>query len=200
MGFAHLDLLFGWTLYLSAVATIATAITAILFFTLGERFGKLNDAISVLQMILMLPASAGLFLLIRHGGAELALLATVIGVIGMLAAAVLQALLVFNVVRYEQTITAVLTAGGAIGLWLLLVNILALYVAVLPSGLAISGIIVGVGYILVALGFRIGGQDHPVSYAGAILVTVGYSIWSIWLGWLFTSGRQIGRASRRERV
>jgi hypothetical protein len=189
MGFAHLDLLFGWTLYLSAVATIATAITAILFFTLGERFGKLNDAVSVLQMLLMLPVSAGLFLLIRHGGAELALLATVVGATGMLVAAVLQALLVINVVRYEQTIAAVLTAGGAIGLWLLLANILALTVAALPSGLAISGIAVGVGYILVALGFRIGGQEHPLSYVGAVLVTVGYSIWSVWLGWLFTSGK-----------
>jgi hypothetical protein len=190
MGFAHLDLLFGWTLYLSAVATIATAITAILFFTLGERFGKLNDAVSVLQMLLMLPVSAGLFLLIRHGGAELALLATVVGATGMLIAAVLQALLVINVVRYEQTIAAVLTAGGAIGLWLLLANILALTVAALPSGLAISGIAVGVGYILVALGFRIGGQEHPLSYTGAVLVIVGYSVWAIWLGWLFTSGSQ----------
>jgi hypothetical protein len=190
MGFAHLDLLFGWTLYLSAVATIATAITAILFFTLGERFGKLNDAVSVLQMLLMLPVSAGLFLLIRHGGAELALLATVVGATGMLVAAVLQALLVINVVRYEQTIAAVLTAGGAIGLWLLLANILALTVAALPSGLAISGIAVGVGYILVALGFRIGGQEHPLSYTGAVLVIVGYSVWAIWLGWLFTSGSQ----------
>jgi hypothetical protein len=189
MDVAHLDLLFGWTLYLSAVATIATAITAILFFTLGERFGKLNDAVSVLQMLLTLPVSAGLFLLIRHGGVGLALFATVVGAIGMLVAAVLQALLVFNVVRYEQTIAAVLTAGGGIGLWLLLANILALDAAALPISLAISGVAVGVGYILVALGFRIGGQEHPLSYVGAVLVTVGYSIWSVWLGWLFTSGK-----------
>jgi hypothetical protein len=189
MDVAHLDLLFGWTLYLSAVATIATAITAILFFTLGERFGKLNDAVSVLQMLLTLPVSAGLFLLIRHGGVGLALFTTVVGAIGMLVAAVLQALLVFNIVRYEQTIAAILTAGGGIGLWLLLANVLALNAAALPSSLAISGVAVGVGYILVALGFRIGGQEHPLSYVGAVLVTVGYSIWSVWLGWLFTSGK-----------
>jgi hypothetical protein len=185
----QIDLLFGWTLYLSAAATIATAVTAILFFALGERFGRLNDAVSVLQMLLMLPISVGLFLLIRHSSAGLALLATVVGAIGMLVAAVLQALLVLNVVKYEQTIAAVLAAGGTIGLWLLLANILALSADTLPSGLAISGIVVGAGYILVALGFRIGGQEHPLSYAGALLVIVGYSIWSIWLGWLFTSGR-----------
>jgi hypothetical protein len=185
---ANLNLLFGWILYLSAAATIATAVTVILFFTLGGRFGKINDAVSVLQMLLMLPVSVGLFLLIHHGGAGLALLATVVGAIGMFIAAILQALLVFDVVKYEQTIAIVLAAGGAIGLWLLLANILALNIDALPSGLAISGIAVGVGYILVALGFRIGGQEHPLSYAGALLVIVGYSIWSIWLGWLFTSG------------
>ncbi|MEJ2108226.1 MAG: hypothetical protein P8X48_13015 [Acidiferrobacteraceae bacterium] len=186
---ANLDLLFGWTLYLSAAATLATAVTAILFFTLGGRFGKINDAVSVLQMLLMLPVSVGLFLLIRHGGARLALLAAVVGAVGMLVAAMLQTLLVLDVVKYEQTITAVLTAGGAIGLWLLLANILAFSIDAFPSGLAISGIVVGAGYILVALGFRIGGQEHPLSYAGAVLVIVGYSVWSIWLGWLFASGR-----------
>jgi hypothetical protein len=189
MGFVDLDSLFGWTLYLSAVATVATAVTGVLFFTLGERFGKLNDAVSVLQMLLMLPVSIGLFPLTRHSSAGLALLAAVVGAIGMLVAAVLQALLVLNVVKYEQTIAAVLAAGGAIGFWLLLANILALSAGALPGGLAISGIVVGAGYIFVALGFRIGGQEHPLSYAGALLVIVGYSIWSIWLGWLFTSGR-----------
>lgn len=189
MDLAHLDLLFGWTLYLSAAATIATAVTAILFFTLGERFGKLNDAVSVLQMLFMLPVLVGLFLLIRHGSAGLALLATVVGAIGMLVAAVLQALLVLNVVKYEQTIAAVLSAGGAIGLWLALANILALSTGTLPGGLAISGIVVGAGYILVALGFRIGGREHPLSYIGAVLVIGGYAIWSIGLGWLFTSDK-----------
>lgn len=127
--------------------------------------------------------------MIHHSGAGLALLATAVGIIGMLVAAMLQALLVLNIVRYEQTIAAVLTAGGAVGLWLLLANILALIITAFPGGLAISGVAVGAGYILVALGFRIGGQEHPLSYAGAILVTAGYSLWSIWLGWLFTSGR-----------
>jgi hypothetical protein len=189
MDLTQFNSLFGWAAYLSAVATIATAVTAILFFTLGERFGKINDAVSVLQMLFMLPVSAGLFLLIRHNGAGLALLTTVVGVSGMLVAAVLQALLVFDIVKYEQTITAVLAAGGAVGLWLMVANVLALSAEALPDGLAISGVVVGVGYILAALGFRIGGHEHPLAYIGAALVIAGYSIWSIWLGWLFTSGR-----------
>jgi hypothetical protein len=188
MDLAQFNPLFGWVAYLSAAATVATAITGVLFFTLGERFGRLNDAVSVLQMLLMLPVSIGLYLLTRDNRAVLSLLATGIGVLGMLAAAVLQALLVLSTVRYEQTIAAVLAAGGAIGLWLILANILAFSTQALPSGLAIAGIATGVGYVLLAIGFRSGGQEHPLSYAGALLALVGYSIWSIWLGWLFTSG------------
>ena len=188
MDLAQLNPFFGWTTYLSAVATIGTAITGVLFFTRGERYGKLNDAVSVLQMLLMLPVSTGLYLVVRHSGAGLALLATVAGVSGMLIAAVLQALLVLSVVRYEQTVTAVLAAGGAIGLWLALANVLAFSTQALPGGLAIAGIAGGAGYILLAIGFRIGGQQHPLSYAGALLALIGYLVWSIWLGSLFTSG------------
>jgi hypothetical protein len=188
MDLAQLNPFFGWAAYLSAAATIATAITGVLFFTLGERFGKLNDATTVVQMLFTLPVAVGLYPLIRQDGGGLALLATVIGVSGMLVAAVLQALLVISVVRYEQTVAAVLGAGGAIGAWLVLANVLALLAHALPVGLAIAGIATGVGYVLLAIGFRIGGQEHPLSYAGALLALVGYSIWSIWLGTLFTSG------------
>ena len=188
MNLAQFNPLFGWAAYLSAVATIATAITGVLFFTQGERFGKLNDAVSVFQMLFMLPVSVGLYLLIRDSHGGLTLLATVIGISGMLVAAVLQALLALSVARYEQTVTAVLAAGGAIGLWLVLANVLVLTAQVLSGGLAICGIVVGVAYVMVALGFRIGGHEHPLGYIGALLGVVGYSIWSIWLGWLFMSG------------
>jgi hypothetical protein len=188
MNLTQFNALFGWAAYLSAAATIATAITGVLFFTRGERFGKINDAASVIQMLFMLPVSAGLYLLIHHNGAGLALFATALGVSGMLVAAVLQALLVFDIVRYEQTVVAVLTAGGAIGLWLTLANVLALTAQALPAALALAGIVAGVGYVLLVIGFRLGGQEHPLGYAGALLVIVGYLIWSIWLGWLFTSG------------
>ena len=187
MDLAQLNPFFGWAAYLSAAATMATAITGVLFFTQGERFGKINDAASVVQMLFTLPVAVGLYPLIRQDGDGLALLATGIGVSGMLVAAVLQALLVISVVKYEQTVAAVLGAGGAIGAWLVLANVLALAAQTLPGSLAIAGIATGVGYVLLAIGFRIGGQEHPLSYAGALLALVGYSIWSIWLGTLFTS-------------
>ena len=192
MGSALLSSLLGWAAFLSAAATIGTAITGILFFVLGGRFGPINDAVSVLQMLVMLPVAAGLYLVIRRSDPGLALVATVPGVLGMLVAALLQALLVVRVVQYEQTIGAVLAAGGGIGLWLVLANILALVGSALPVGLAICGIVAGVGYVLLAVGFRIGGQEHPLSYAGAGAMLVGYTVWAIWLGYLFASGALAG--------
>ena len=184
----QLDSVVGWAAYLSAAATIGTAITGVLFFVLGERFGRINDIVSVLQMLFMLPVAVGLYLVARQAGPSVALVVSIVGVLGMLVAALLQALLVARVVEYEQTIGAVLAAGGVIGLWLVLVNSQAWGEAILPGGLAICGIAAGVGYGLLAVGFRMGGQEHPLSYAGAGAVLVGYSVWAIWLGYLFASG------------
>lgn len=92
-------LFFGWAALLSAAATVATLVTAILFFTVGERFGKINDAISVGQMLLMLPVALTFFLLRPAGTTVLALLAVTIGGIGMVVAAMLQVLLVFGIVE-----------------------------------------------------------------------------------------------------
>ena len=115
-----LNLLFGWAAVLSAVATVATAVTAILFFSVAERFGPINDAVSVVQVLLMLPVAWGLYHVTRPGAPTLALLAAAIGGIAMLVTALLQTLLVAGAVTFEQTIATVLGAGGVIGIWLVL--------------------------------------------------------------------------------
>ena len=120
---------------------------------------------------------------------ELALLAVAIGCLGMVTAAVLQALLVFGRVAYEQTIRATLSAGGAVGLWLILANVLALDGGTLPPILVVFGIVAGVGYLLVVIGFYRGGQGHPLFYVGSFLGVVGYIVWGTWLGILLQTGR-----------
>ena len=84
-------------------------------------------------MLLMLPVALALLLLRPANATGLALLATAVGSIGMIAAGVLQDLFVFGVVEYQQTITAVLSAGGLIGVWLILTNALALSGEILPA-------------------------------------------------------------------
>jgi hypothetical protein len=189
MDLAQLGPLAGSSAYLSAAATLLTLVTGILFFMRGEPFGKINDASSVLQMLFMLPIAVAIFLLTRSIAFGLALLSAIVGVTGMLVAAVLQALLVFGFVAYEQTIRAVLWAGGVVGLWLLATNLYALAAEVAPGGLAILGVVAGVGYVLTVVGFRLGGQQHPLFHIGAFLGVLGYSAWAIWLGRLLLLGR-----------
>lgn len=183
-----LDLVFGWAALLSAVATIGTFATAILFFAVGGAAGKVNDAVSVVQAALMLPVAAAMALLTYpvHGG--LAWLALVVGGAGTIVAAVLQALLVVGAVRFERTIGAVLSAGVAMGLWLIVANALAVAGAVLAGGLGASGIVAGAGYLLSAIGFYRGGQQHALFYAGGGLVVAGYAVWATWLGRLLLAG------------
>jgi hypothetical protein len=183
-----LDLLFGWAALLSAVATLGTAVTGILFFAVNQAFGKVNDIFSVFQVVLMLPVAVAIYTLTRPGYGWLALLALAVGCIGMTVVAVLQTLLVAGRVGFEQTIAQVLAAGAAIGLWLVVANALALAGGVLPWGLGACGIAAGASYLLAAVGFYRGRQEHPLFYAGSLLMVVGYSVWAIWLGRLLLTG------------
>jgi hypothetical protein len=185
------SLAFGRAVQWRAVATFATLVTGILLFTVSQRFGKINETASVLQMLFMIPIAVGLFLLARPYGAALALVATAVGIIGMLITAVLQVLLVLGAVEVEQTISAVLAAGGGVGLWLLSVSLLGISAKALSSGPRILGAAVGVGYILSVVRIHLGREQHPLFYSGALLLVLAYSAWAVWLGTRFLSGRVI---------
>jgi MFS family permease len=182
------DLIFGWTAILSAAATLGTAITGILFFAVNDAFGNVNDTFSVFQVVLMLPVAVALYLLAGPEPGWSALVALAVGCAGMVFVAVLQALLVAGKVRFEQTIAQVLAGGAVIGLWLILANALALAAGAFSWGLAAFGFVAGAGYVLTAVGFHRGQQEHPLFYAGSLLMVVGYSVWAIWLGLLLLNG------------
>jgi hypothetical protein len=184
----QLDPVFGWAALLSAVATLGTAVTGILFFAVNKAFGKVNDIFSVFQVVLMLLVAVAIYLLTLPGYAGLALLALAVGSIGMIVVAVLQTLLVVGLVGFEQTIAQVLAAGAATGLWLIVANALALTGGALPWGLVAFGFAAGAGYLLTAVGFYRGRQEHPLFYAGSLLMVAGYSVWAIWLGLLLLTG------------
>jgi hypothetical protein len=184
--------LVAWSAYLSAGATILTFITGILFFTVGHPFGTINDAASVFQMLFMVPMALALYQALRPVATIPNVLAVTAGVMGMCDAAVLQALLVFGVFEYEQTIREVLIGGGFVGIWLVLVGILALASGMLPAGLAWVGIVSGVGYMLLVVGFWLGGEGHPLFLAGSLVAVIGYSVWAIWLGRVLSLGAMPG--------
>ncbi|MFN2218209.1 MAG: hypothetical protein ACK2UA_06365 [Anaerolineae bacterium] len=55
-----LDLFFGRAALLSAAATLGTFATAILSFAVSPAFGRVNEAVSVVQMLLMLPVTVAM--------------------------------------------------------------------------------------------------------------------------------------------
>lgn len=178
----------GLAAYLSAASTIVTFVTGILFFTVGQPFGTIQDASSALQVLTMPPIALVLHLTLRGRAPALSLLAAAVGIVGMLVAGVLQVLLVFRAVQFEATIRTVLAAGGAIGLWLVAIGALSLAGGTFPGGLGWSGIVAGGGYILLAVGFWLGGQQHPLFWGGSLAAVVGYAVWAIWLGHIALSG------------
>jgi hypothetical protein len=105
----------------------------------------------------------------------------------MLAAGVLQALLVLGRVDYERQIGGAMATGVAVGLWLLLGAYLVLASMVLPSHVARWGLVAGMGYLIIALGCFLGGQESKVILMGAIAVLPGYTLWAIGLGHVLLS-------------
>jgi len=166
----------GWSAHLSAAATIVGFVTLIVFFSVGEPFGTINDISSIILALSLLPLALALYLLQRPCAALLSLIALIIGICAMLAASILQILLVLRVIKLELTLVAVPAAFGVVGVWLLLNSSLALASGTLPSGLAWVGMVAGVGYILVILGFILGGQQHPLTAVGGLTAVIGYPI------------------------
>jgi hypothetical protein len=177
----------GWAAFVSAAAAIVTVISSIVFFAAGEPFGTLSDVSSVLQVVLMIPIALILHVVLRLQSQTWSLSALIIGIGGMLIAATFQSLLVADVLTYEQVSRVTLTAGAALGLWLLMVNGLALGNGMLPRTLAWIGMFAGAGYEILVAGFWIGGQQSIVFYIGALGVVIGYPVWAVWLGTVLVS-------------
>lgn len=179
--------IFGWFAYLSAAATILTFITGILFFTKGEPFGKINDISSVFQVLFMVPLA---ILLVRiHPALDLywMLIATIIGLSGMVLTATGQSLLVMGRIDFQGSLKF-FPAGAAIGIWLIAVCGLGVMRGQFPPLQAWIGIVAGIGYLATVIGFLIGGQQNKLFYIGALVLGISYPIWAIWLGRLLMTG------------
>ena len=177
----------GWSAYVSGTATIVTFVSAILFFSLGQPFGTLNDIASVFQLSFMLPLALILDRLFRPHSPTLSFLAAVLGMSGMLVGAGVQSLLVAGAITYQQTVPF-LHFGSAIGGWLVLSSYLSLSTHLFPRGLAWAGLLAGVGYVMTVVGFLLGSYQSPVFYAGGLLMVSSYSTWAFWLGRVLLAG------------
>ena len=172
----------GWSALINGVSSLAIALTLILLFTAGGFWGQVNDTISVVWVLTFLPLVWVFHHMHRPFAASVSLAAAVAAAAAVLLFASLQSLLVQGTVTFEQTIGAVVALGAVIGLWLMVNGLISLVALSLPSPLAWLTVAFGAGYVLSAIGFALGGQQHPLSAIGYLVGTVAGIVWAFWLG------------------
>lgn len=179
----------GWSAYANAVLTLLNIATISLFFATGGFWGTLNDGVSVFWILSFVPVAVLFSQLHRSVNPAVSLITAAAGIVVMVAFALLQFLLVIGMVSFEQTIGAILTLGGLVGLFLLIHGLLAQAGQTLPSRVIWSTLIYGLGYMAAAVGFWVGGMWHPLATAGFAMGTFAGVLWGIWLGRFLLNGR-----------
>jgi len=188
MDISLLSSIISWSAYLSAIATILTFITGILFFTVNGPFGMINDISSIFQVLFMMPLAFGLYRSFPASTKTLGLIAALIGIGGMLVAAYGQSLLVFGKINFTDSMKY-FPAGAAIGIWLVATCLFAIAYDLFPTGLAWTGILAGFSYVVIVLAFLIKGQQNMFFYISGLVLGISYPVWAIWLGILISSDK-----------
>lgn len=168
--------------YVVAVSASVGLVTIGLFFWIGQPWGTIND----LALLVMTLALALLMLAFYELGGRtptpLALLAQGSGWIAVLTWCLIQALFIAGVVdldyRAPATGAFAAQAGGlvVIGLWLAGANLLA---GPWLSWMRWLGVVSGLGFVALGIGFFLGGLYHPLNYVGGIGYQVVLPIWAV---------------------
>jgi hypothetical protein len=196
----------GWASYINGIAAILGLVSLLLFFGLesapltGRGFhiwGPISDICPILQMASLLVVAYAFYRIQRSRAVGLSLIGTTIGMIGMLGVALLQFLLIFKVISFEQEVGLVLLATAAVGVWLFFVNFLGRRQGSLPSRLTWLGIAVGVAFVLEpvmlsaaggAVAWRVFMSNYLLLAGSAVVFLVsyvGFPVWAFWLGRVF---------------
>lgn len=172
----------GMSAYFNALVFILSLVALMVFFSIGGIWGRVNDSLSIFWMLSYLPLAFALFLINRTVNYPASLVSTLVGSAAALAFIVMQVLLVLGRVQFEQTFSAVLTATAVFGLFVLVNGFLGRAGHTLPSALTWVMIIYGIASVVGAIGFQIGGEQHPLAMIGLLLTAVSGLVWVIWFG------------------
>lgn len=167
---------------LAGVVSILSFLALFIFFAGVGVFGPINDALSVIQFLLLIPVFIAFHMIVRPQPGSTAGLITGVAVATLLAMAIMQTLLVFRQVQFEQTLRPILLLGLVLGAWWILTGLWSQEVAAIPSGLSWAGILTGISFIVIALGFLFFGHTHPMTALGFLVGAVAQPLWAIWLG------------------
>ena len=198
----------GWAAYLSGITALLSCVGYIVFVvfdlpqtmqggnanqqTLATNLGGLFQGISVL---LMIPIALALHQITPARSAKVSRVAMIIGIVGMAVFLTFNTLIFLLGMPESQAGAPISFAFGAVGAWLITANYFARGIA-LPTRLAWLGIVIGAGFVLWMLMFRISGAANVGSPAALqsntpFLIGIAalalssyflYPIWAIWLG------------------
>jgi hypothetical protein len=180
-----------WSAYFNTFVFILSMVALFIFFTVGGIWGRINDTLSVIWMLSYLPIMIALFLVNRAQNSPISLVSSLFAIAAAMVFVVLQIMLVLGKVRFEQTFSAVLTMTALFGISVLAHGFLARAGITLPAGLTWVMVIYGIASVVGAIGFQIGGEQHPLAMLGLLLNAVSGIVWVLWFGRLLFSSEAI---------
>lgn len=207
----------GWAAYITGIMSIVGFVSLMLFFALEapqaaenpqgfHLWGLVSDISGPATMLPLLVVMLALHEIERERARVLSQIAVVIGVIGALAVTALQILLIIKVLPFEQEVGPVVFATALVGMWLILANHLGRVQQILPSRLAWIGILAGASQVLYPVMFQvlggsrfyenIGSNYLALTISGIIFLVsyVGFPVWAIWLGRVWSRQRANAKA------
>lgn len=167
----------GWSAYVSAGLAIIGAIALLLFYGLEfpeaiamgsdspQFFGPLSDYAGLFQFLAMLPLTVALHQLAPARNQRLSRVAEILGIIGLLTAALAQFLLVAHIIDFTVNLPIVLVGMVFIGAWLVVANRLGRISGALSQRLTRLGMFTG------AMFAALGGLTLVMTLAYAVTPT-----------------------------
>jgi hypothetical protein len=186
----------GWSTTLSGISSAIALVAIGIFFAGVQTFGPINDIAIGVMALTMVPAAIAIYTVQHSLSPAFALVGVFIGLIGMIGLVIFQTLLVLGKVKInsyakvsEPTLVVSLIGFAAIGIWLIVVNLLRITENDIPSGLAWDGLVAGLGFLLFPVAYWRTSMMHPLTVILGMVWQIGYPIWAIWSGLNLLSAR-----------
>ena len=182
----------GWMAIASGIACILAIVLLILFFTVGQPFGTLNDIFNGITGVSILILAWMLYAEHHAKSPMLSQIALVTALVGAIVVVIGSILVIFQITGW--VLAGLYTGAGnaLLGLWLAMFCYSMQRSGILPHNLLVLGLVVGacmtLGLFLIPGIFaRIDSMESPpwnlylgfLEYLGVYIL---YPIWAIWLG------------------
>jgi hypothetical protein len=195
-----------WMAIFSSFASIIALVSLLLFFSLETStnasqnphfWGPISDIAPIFQMLSLLIVALVFYFIQQTLGLRLNVLICLVGTVGMADVVILQVLLRFNILSFEEEVTPVLFATGLVGIWLVMISLACRRKIMFPMRLAWLGVAVGAAFILEPVIFILldGAANWRVFMSNYLLLTIsagvfltsyiGFPIWAFCLGRFF---------------